>query len=1139
MKDVIPQYQIVQNFLNAMQNRKSMADLGTSLKNWDDKSYAYRTLNNLIKNVPVMEKMVYGNIFPKTVRELGCGVRYFYKPESLDNEIEWLLNLFKNHTEEICGFISIRDRFEKAFLLGRFDNAISILEECNTYGVSLWYYEMKTLLYSYRGRMIDAVKMITELNMERKEVKYGFIPLLLRYIYGRSQIDLSAYAYDYDLISLFKQNKNDWYVDRNSYFLFRLNYYENYDYTNLGEMMQMESTNSLFDRYVFFQMMLKSAICMESSNKRNLAKKALKLYNKCSDSRLLPFVAIDVTEPMPENYYDSTFVEILDAYYSARYKEVVTKAQAYIMENPSNFDVIKLYCRALLFIGHGYEKITSDSNTVVNLLSFYVYQVVSGNNSEDFLYKLYQMSKNLAGLYITGALDFFIKEERNEKREDKLHLLTMNYFDPLFTTIYEHKADKLKYLSNASERFVDSVVINYQEGRVLRKISNSNVVGYIREVDNAKISFDNGQYNNSLDEWRNVLDKYHTTLPITQTAVEYIYNCLVRNNQYKEAIDFYIDRYIYNNLEVLKVDTKDLEKILWKNKFKKIKLSLDYILFILLNHFEDDEKNYALEMYCDYKDVESPAGLIKELDGEDIRKVESLFIVLFNTDIIRHYKTLGSKPAVLEEKDKIIKYLVSIESTRHEEYVKWNVELAEEMEAYQVIKKLDESKIYANIPAIMMYELKGADSIYEKFKSQYEMMNTGVAYYMVDNTAPMVDNNENTKKEVSVYTATFKFSDNAIEEAACEIFDIIRHDFLKSKFGLGTYLSTRIRHGVFEGELRSELSKLHIILNLEKKKYVPTLHWQNTYMIDPDDQKRLMGFFADFSKGIDSLIFNFKANVLQIRIEEGESGLFDYVLSKTEISDNELRIFSKSANCQEFCENTINWLWSITDDNLEKVREEIRENLAGSFNKLFDELEKNINAFKDSHFYHDLTSAISDGRTAIAKKLKKIEGWFYIQDAKVDDHLLQKLVDIEWEKTCREFPSVNYRLIKNDVPDVMIRSEYVANFMDLLYHFFSNMFKYSKQEMQRVAVFESTIDNNTLRMKFVNDIDGNEEDVNESVDNSMMPKERLQSEGKSGYEKALNIVKYEFKNINNSIIARASDKKFVAEVVVNLLGISK
>jgi hypothetical protein len=1139
MKKGIPQYQIKQNFLNAMQNRKSMADLGTSLKNWDDKTFAYNTLNDLIKNLPIMEKMVYGNLFPKTVCDLGCGVRYFYKPESLDNEIDWLLNLFKNHIDEICVFISIRDRFENYFLQGKFDKAMAVLEEGKTLGQSIWYYEMKTLLYSYMGRMSEAVKMITELNLERKGVKYGFVPLMLWYIYRRSQINLSAYAYDYDLISLFKQNKNDWYVDRNTYFLFRLNYYENYDYTNLGEMMQMESTNSLIDRYLFFQMILKSAMCNENVNKRGLAKKVLKLYNKALDKRLLPFVAVDVTEPLPEEYYDSKFVHILDAYYSARYEEVVSEVQAYIIHNPSNFDVIKLYCRALLFLGHGYVKITPDSSSLVNELSFYVYQVVSGNNSEDYLYKLYQMSKNFAGLYITGPLDYFIKEERNEKREEKLHLLSMNYFDPLFTKIYEHKADKLKYLNNASQRFTNSVVINYQKSRVQRKISDINVVGYIREVDNAKISFENGNYDNSLLEWNIVLKKYHNTLPIAQTAVEYIYKCYVRKSLYKDAIDFYIDSYIDNNLKVLKVDTKDLEKVLWKNKFKKMRLTLNYLLFILLNNFENDEKNYALEMYCDYMEATSPADLIDELKNEDPRKIEVFFYILFNTDIIRHYKTLGSRPAVLEEKDRIIKYLVSINSIHHDEYIKKNIELAEEMEAYQVIKKLDESKIYANVPAIMMYELEGAESIYEKFKSQFEMMKTGEVYYMVDDSEPIDLKKDSSQKEVSVYKATFKFSDNAIEEAACEIFDIIRHDFLKSKFGLGTYLSTRIRHGVFEGELRSELSKLHIILNLEKKKYVPTLHWQSIYMFDPDIQTKLMGYLAEFSKGVDSLIFGFKSKVLQIRLEEKETGSFNYILSKSVISEEELRIFSKSANYQEFCENTINWLWEITDDNLEKIREEIRESLAGDFNKLFDELEINVGAFQNQHFYHDLTSAISDGRTAIAKKLKKIEGWFYIQDAKVDDHLLQKLIDIEWDKTCREFPFVKYELIKENVPNVVIKSEYVANFMDLLYHFFSNMFKYSKQEMHRVALFESSIENDILKMRFVNEVDGKEEDINDSVNNSMMPKQRLQSEGKSGYEKALNIVKYEFKCEENSIVAGASGNKFVAEVVINLSGLSK
>lgn len=66
------------------------------------------------------------------------------------------------------------------------------------------------------------------------------------------------------------------------------------------------------------------------------------------------------------------------------------------------------------------------------------------------------------------------------------------------------------------------------------------------------------------------------------------------------------------------------------------------------------------------------------------------------------------------------------------------------------------------------------------------------------------------------------YSDNVIAEAATQLFDVIRRAFLKSRFGLGTYLSTRIRHGVFEGELRSGLARLNLVYSTEGTTYIPS-----------------------------------------------------------------------------------------------------------------------------------------------------------------------------------------------------------------------------------------------------------------------------------------------------------------------------
>ena len=68
----------------------------------------------------------------------------------------------------------------KTVISGYYDEALSILEKAKyRFGVSIWYYETKLLIYSYSGNEQKSLELLTEVNKAKKDAKHGFVTFLV------------------------------------------------------------------------------------------------------------------------------------------------------------------------------------------------------------------------------------------------------------------------------------------------------------------------------------------------------------------------------------------------------------------------------------------------------------------------------------------------------------------------------------------------------------------------------------------------------------------------------------------------------------------------------------------------------------------------------------------------------------------------------------------------------------------------------------------------------------------------------------------------------------------------------------------------------------------------------------------------
>lgn len=1133
-------YQVSSCFLGVKGGKLDWLRIATQLKNCGNPQLIMSATDEIALHQRPIDRVIWGNAMPASIKTLGNGANcYFFKPISLDYEIGWVMTGLRRYKKQLQEFVQLRDAVERHILLGEYAEAHTLLDESlKKIGYTVWYYEMKLVIYGYQDNLNAVLTTLSNVNKEKKNDKVGIVSELLNCLANRSIRNSSAIEYDINLVSRYKRNRNDFQNDRYNYFLFRLNYYQHYDIDDLSVTLIMESLNSAIDRYNLLLYVLRSYLIKEPEHLSSILRFAGKLYRMSGDSQLYPFLAINDVQDMPEDYYSEAFIHILDCYYTGKYEETIRACRDFLLSNPSNFDVVKFYSRALLFLHRGFQSIDGDKDSILNAIAFNVYRVMTEKDNDQYKDTLYKLNKHIYGFQIAAGLDYFIREERNTSRSEILRQLSMTCFDPYFNGIFPDDDTRLEYIETALGRMPHSKALNYQHQRILKEvIEDTSIVSYIRDIDNAKILFENGKYEEALENWRTILSDNHDITPTAQTAVEYIFRSyLMLGVEYRQqAVRFYIDKYIENKAFVSKIDTYQFLDDIKKQRYEGIRNNIDFLLFIFLNAEKYPQKQFVLERYCKYEGVNYPSELIDILSDKSPAKVELFFSILLTDDILYHHYKLKSTMDVLEEKLKIVSFL-RMQFPDNKRYTAIYTELMHELIAYRGMKKLDDSKIYVNEEAVVKYELQGIDDLYDRFKKQAALANKGRVYYLVDGL-----DYSNTEKSVEMIKNAATYSDNVVAEAATQLFDVIRKAFLKSRFGLGTYLSTRIRHGVFEGELRSGLARLNLVYSTEGTTYIPSRVWQRDFNLDAQSNDVLNKAIIEFSKKIDHLISDFKDTVIQIHVDENDVmvGDFNYEVSTDDICDRFLQIESKDSGVEDFCRQVMKYLWEITEQRLETIRGKVKNQLAPSMFALLTDFEASIQSLATvPELYKQLNSTINKAREELTAKLAKVEKWFYRQATKYDDFLLDNHMQMAMESAVKYVPELNEK--GNDLSlniKLHIRSEYSASMFDLFTIFFSNMLKYCKKEHAFTFGIIPTIkDRHILHLHLVNDLpnETDEDKLNQIFYERLQDKCRLQKEKGSGLVKAMNILQFEFGDQSNYFTIEAKEGKCHTNIYFNL-----
>jgi hypothetical protein len=252
-----------------------------------------------------------------------------------------------------------------------------------------------------------------------------------------------------------------------------------------------------------------------------------------------------------------------------------------------------------------------------------------------------------------------------------------------------------------------------------------------------------------------------------------------------------------------------------------------------------------------------------------------------------------------------------------------------------------------------------------------------------------------------------------------------------------------------------------------------------------------------------------------------------------------MEIESQSKDAKDFCRKVMSWLWEITEQCLENVRDKVQTELKPSYTQNITELEHKIELL-DSHatLQADLHTAINKAREELSTRLAKVEKWFYRQEAKPENFHITDHINMALDTIQKYSPDVN---VKADgtapTQEILFHADYSASMFDLLTIFLSNVFKYSRVEMVRPLLFDVILeDDDIMHLHIENNLPENtdEDELNKDIQSRISNEKLIQKEGGSGLAKAMNIVKYDFGDTRNDYTIIAKDGKCTTDVYIHL-----
>lgn len=1124
-RKIYPLDKNIEGHLNVLKRDSPIGRIKTILRNFDSHPY--------------VKKFFYGTPFPRSIRELGNA---FYTIScDIAKELEVLSLLFYKYAKEINEFVKLRQDFQKKFIIGRYDQASATLNSIESkFSYSLWLMEKRFLIAEYTGGLKANKEYLTFVNQSSNET---FATTLAYYYSVKSETRVSALNYSNRLVSLttdLKKHVKD-------YLEFKLRFLgSESQITELTDIVSFESLFSVIDKYESFLKILQLIVLNDSDGENgNRIRDIVISLNRKIDDVFLKNLSLkyDIGTEIVFSEINVDIIEIFELYTNGDYIKSVQQAVNLLGKYSNEFSLYEIYVKSLLLLDAEFQYVGSDQESVQNFVLENLYHIYKKDkHTKASLLNLQKIVKQIDGLGFSAQIYSFVKrinEKESNQRIQLLDYLNSSIVNPIHYPAFVSTNDALNYLEkfkklpalNVIEFLISYNSINNVEDLHLLDISG--IAAFRIQMYKAEALMTLRVFDQAILLFNSVISESNIPISIYEECIRGLFECYFRIDDFDTCINIYVSNYLLNSNLIIRINYRDLHKKIEAAKFRNIQASIDLPLFYKITDRDNHLTNVTIRFFLKKYELQKPQDIIALLDIVDRQKIIFFLRSVCVPEIIKYFIFYNSTKEILSDRLEIYQVLLIIDEDHTDEYLDEVGKIAQELAISEGIKQVDESKIYVDEKSLVNSEFEEIKGNFIRFIEISNLV-SDIPLLLVD----LINNkqilvNIPLKEHESEDVRRSRIAEDLKLELFKELFYEIRNAFLfNSKYGLDSYLSTRIRHGTLLGQIRSQFQDQNLITqkNKDTEAYYPNEYWaEKLDYLSNSQLASIQLYLADFSDRIDSLIGRLKDEIIQIRIEnKHEKGLFDYIYFNEELLLLFKIVYKNIDDYDEFIKGIFSDLWARTNRNLSAIRSYISSTSKNEFDRYLDELTANLKALNISSIeFQELLSNIIHCKTNISYEMDKISDWFNIRDVAIKEFNIVKAIDTSLEITNKI--SQGNRIIprcKIVESSTTINGNFFIHFFDLFRIFLENIVKYSELSSDDLDVAISAIEESgLLKISIKNNLS---EDVDKSQVDILLKKrfdelsetnwdmEKIKTETGTGFYKAKKILSSDLLDVRNS-----------------------
>ena len=468
-----------------------------------------------------------------------------------------------------------------------------------------------------------------------------------------------------------------------------------------------------------------------------------------------------------------------------------------------------------------------------------------------------------------------------------------------------------------------------------------------------------------------------------------------------------------------------------------------------------------------------------------------------------------SSRALEEERRDVCAQLQALDKENASAYQAEIVNITHLLTIDEGIRLVDSSRIHVDTEMIRRTSIKDVQTDFARYKA---LVAAGIGVTDSFDTVLRL-----LIKTPAAEEHTLDVPENEADDLLVQIVRGLRDKFLLDpEHSLDSFLSKRVRHNSFAGQLRGPVDEAHLVtlFDSKRKRYQENEYWgARLSTLEVTQREKIRKALNEFSERFNNVSKEVPTKILRVKTTEHLQGIFDIPLDNRTL--HLLRSVARDdETADEFLVTCFAVFWGRLAPSLERARTILQGNTKEAISDCFQRLRAvvaNI-AESDADKVGELSTEIGKASTGVLRQLDVITGWFNKRELSFSkqQYSLEEAVDITVGATLAAHRNIKPTIRKVLDPSVRINPGGLFIIADVVWVTLDNACSYSSLTSGLIVTISMQLVNGKLlRIRVENNV---ARGVKTSQEEKKLARicadiqsrqhiERLRAEGKSGLKK--------------------------------------